>query len=138
MRKARSKSRRLIFLDLRNIQVISSATNVCLVKIDKSKKKVTPPLGSKTNEENPFNKNKLFKFNPEKVVLRKNSSLMPDISTTNKGGKNLDKIKEKAPYRHSSDKSLPRYIQNGGGESAIGSLEIESSVGESEGHSGYV
>lgn len=105
------------------------------MKAEKTKK-VPPQLGSPTTEANPFNKKKLFKFNPEKVIFRKNSSVVPDQTTSNKVAKNLDKIKEKGPYKHNSDKSLPRYIASSAKDSGMDSLEFESSFGESEGHSG--
>lgn len=63
-------------------------------------------------EGNPFNKNKLFKFNPDKQVNRKSSFGTPLEPTFAKSHTNLNKIVEDAPYKYSSDKYLGRHLFN--------------------------
>lgn len=51
----------------------------------------------------------LFRFKPENVITRKKSNCGINELPPTKINKNLDRIKEDAPYKHSSERSIPSF-----------------------------
>lgn len=86
-------------------QTMDRTDDVSVDKINNEMKFLT----KNPTERNPFNKNKLFKFNPERLAHRKSSFGAPMDSQFCKSTTNLNKIVEDAPYKHNSDKSLNKH-----------------------------
>jgi len=62
-------------------------------------------------EMNPFGSKTLFKFNPRSLKWKNSCNINYENKPSGKMN-NLKKIKENAPYKHSSDKSIPMYKGN--------------------------